>query len=130
MHKKSVLTALALITIGIVLGAVLVSNFEDGIELDYAQVGRKVSLGGPVPVTGQSQGLKAVSDNFIEVAKAVTPSVVAITVTTTGEERRRMPRDWFHFFGPDTEPQPSQGYGSGVIITKDGYIATNNHVVE
>jgi len=130
MDRKSVLTALALITIGIVLGAVLVSNFESGGEVNFAQIGRKVSLGGPVPVKNQAQGLKAVSENFITVAKAVTPSVVSINVTTTGEERRRMPQDWFHFFGPDIEPQPSQGYGSGVIITKDGYIATNNHVVE
>jgi serine protease Do len=130
MHRKSILTALALILVGIVLGAVLVSSFEDDGRVNFAQIGKGVSLGGPVPVTNQAQGLKAVSDNFISVAKAVTPSVVAITVTTTGQERRRMPRDWFHFFGPDVEPQPSQGYGSGVIITNDGYVATNNHVVE
>ena len=38
------------------------------------------------------------------------------------------------FFGPGSgqrqESRPVEGFGSGVIITKDGYIVTNNHVIE
>jgi len=35
------------------------------------------------------------------------------------------------FFGyRDSEPEPVVGYGSGVIISDDGYIVTNNHVIE
>jgi serine protease Do len=133
--KKTVLTSLVLVTVGIVFGAILVSNFSGGVDLGFARGGGDVKLGGPVPVTAQNSSLKAISDNFIAVAKAVRQSVVAINVTTTGRksDKNTMPRDFFHFFGPDfkaPERQPEQGFGSGVIITADGYIATNNHVID
>ncbi|MEW6509484.1 MAG: Do family serine endopeptidase [Bacteroidota bacterium] len=132
--KKTVLTSLVLVTVGIVFGAILVSNFSGGVDLGFARGSGEVKLGGPAPVTNQSSSLKAVSDNFVAVARAVTQSVVAVNVTTTGKKSdRSMPRDFFHFFGPDMktpEQVPEQGFGSGVIITSDGYIATNNHVVD
>lgn len=131
MSKKTLFAAIALIALGIVFGIVLVSNFTGGVDLSLAREGQEIKIGGQTPIQSESPGLKSISDNFIAVSKAVTPSVVAITVRVSGSKRtQQMPRDFFHFFGPDGEAPPSQGYGSGVIINADGYIVTNNHVVE
>ena len=72
--------------------------------------------------------------DFTQAAAAVTPAVVHIKTTYTSGSRGSNDafEDMFEdFFGGRRRPQgPQMASGSGVIISDDGYIATNNHVVE
>lgn len=100
-----------------------------------------------------TQTNSAAPGNFTEAAAKTMPAVVHIKSTQNVQQVRNNDpfgggNDPFHqfreFFGDDffggdlfgggnqrsRDPQPRVGTGSGVIISEDGYIVTNNHVIE
>ena len=129
MRKQQMIRKLAAaLTVAMVCVALslALAGFVGGKAVTYAQADTKAQL----------QGLSAA---FRDVAKKVSPAVVYISVEQTVKGQQQVPdqfRDFFgddfmrRFFGNPDQPRKQRGLGSGFIISKDGYILTNNHVVE
>ena len=130
------------------LAAVLGSGFTLGVHslLDEPQQDRIVAAdeatvafhSTAMPNT-LSQPVEVAFD-FTKAAALVNPSVVHIKSTIRREYAQRTPqnipfpfREFFgDQFGQPRAPQSQEGQasGSGVLISKDGYIVTNNHVID
>lgn len=68
--------------------------------------------------------------DFREAAEATVHTVVHVKTKSYREMEINPLYEFFFGIRPEADPMPILGYGSGVIISQDGYIVTNNHVID
>lgn len=121
-YKRYVAAAVAAAVVNMsVLGGIFAVGF--GVGRGYIGSGNKqkvvASLQGSSEASGAKQTVNLGNElTTVEISKKVGPAVVGIISTIPGT---------MSIFGTTSE---SQGSGSGIIISDDGYIVTNNHVID
>jgi len=121
--KKGHILVLAIVAImgglvAVVVYSILIDNKEKKITARVDQPIAMVKLSGDSPVT-----------DFTYAAEQSINAVVHVKTQSTVEYRNPI-YDFFYGDRYKGESEPVLGFGSGVIISPEGYIVTNNHVVE
>jgi len=133
-QSNRLLSAVLLLLIGVLIGIIVMVVRQDPAAPDLAEV-RYTEVNRSETPAFTSDELESIDDRFLfrTVARSVTPTVVYVETDVPSDERTMSGMEqgdedssiWQQFMPPKVRT-----VGSGVLISNDGYILTNNHVVE
>ena len=125
---------LALVGIALAISVGIASGIGDRTGQDLPPL--RIAESPPVTVSPVSRDVRTalnLSEAFTSIASSITPGVVRIESEFIPDQKTRLlPRGMQRLIDPDSsgEATPEMAGGSGFLISDDGYIVTNNHVVE
>lgn len=122
MKKRLVWIPLILL-IGFLLGGITYFLLSKAVAPSYTPFSPRIP-----------KQIEETSRAFSEIVRAVSPAVVNISTIKTVRRQQTPFDEFFDFLQPSpygrSKRWKEQSLGSGVIVSQDGYIVTNNHVVE